>query len=61
MKKPGWFVLGCVVVVVALGVVGEQDYQEQKRQEREYCENVASGIWPDYNGNAREVCKWNRK
>lgn len=44
-------------VVLVFLVVGGQDYQDAKRDEQTYCDNVKSGAWPDYQGNAKEVCK----
>lgn len=44
-------------VVLVFLAVGGQDYQDAKRDEQTYCDNVKSGAWPDYQGNAKEVCK----
>lgn len=44
------------VLAMALGVAGNGDFEDAQLQEREYCENVASGAWADYNGNADEIC-----
>lgn len=44
-------------LIAALGITGAMDYDDQVEQQRVYCENVAGGVWPDYKGNAAEVCK----
>lgn len=31
-----------------LGLVGSYDYDEALDSQALYCENVASGVWPDY-------------
>ena len=44
-------------VVLVFLAVGGQDYQDAERDAATYCANVKSGAWPDYQGNAKEVCK----
>ena len=46
--------------VVAFGIVGHFDYEEELRQEREYCENVRKGVWGNYKPeiNCKEVLAW---
>lgn len=34
--------------VLAFGIVGYFDYEEELRQEKEYCENVRKGVWGNY-------------
>lgn len=46
-----------IIFIVVLGVVGNKDHEDALRDQQEYCTNVASGVWPDYNGNFSEVCK----
>ncbi len=46
-----------VAILVALKFAGDADYQEAQDQQARYCENVSSGVWPDYKGNAAEVCQ----
>jgi len=40
--------VGGVAILAAFGVVGEGDYQEAVRQEKEYQQMVCSGVWPNY-------------
>lgn len=51
-----WFA-ALFFVMAVLGIVGTGDMEEAERAETEYCENVSSGAWPDYRGNAAEVCR----
>ena len=44
-----------VLIVLALGIVGEDDYQQEIADARHYCEMVGSGVWPHYNTNVN--CK----
>ena len=52
-----WIALAVVTLVAALGLAGNGDLEEAERAQTEYCENVESGAWPDYQGNAAEVCR----
>lgn len=40
-----------VLIVLALGIVGEGDYQQEIADARHYCEMVGSGVWPHFNKN----------
>lgn len=42
------FIGAIVFVIVAYGIVGELDYQEELKQEQHYCGMVKSGAWPNY-------------
>lgn len=44
-------------VIMAFLAVSSADYEDAKRQQQAYCDNVKAGYWPDYNGNAVVVCK----
>jgi hypothetical protein len=44
-----------VLIVLALGLVGEDDYQQEIVDARHYCEMVGSGVWPHFNTNVN--CK----
>jgi hypothetical protein len=44
------------LALAALNLAGEADYQEALRQEKEYCEMVAAGTWPDYENKFDKVC-----
>lgn len=44
---------GVAFFVAALGFVGADDYRETVRQAVHYCDMVAAGYWPDYDGTAR--------
>ena len=52
-----WIALAVVTLVAALGFAGNGDLEEAERAQAEYCANVESGAWPDYRGNAAEVCR----
>lgn len=50
-------ILGAIGVLMIIGsAAGNSDFDEAKRQEREYCTMVEAGAWPDYNHNAAEIC-----
>ncbi len=50
-------VLIAVAVVALFGIVGHFDYEDAKQEETSYCENVKSGLWPDYEGTYAKVCE----
>lgn len=45
------FILGLMFVI------GSQDYKDELQQQSEYCKNVKSGVWPDYQGTFKKECK----
>jgi len=53
--------LGLLAFVLLMGIVGHFDAEEEERQAEEYCHNVKSGIWPDYEGTYKEFCKSSTK
>jgi hypothetical protein len=44
-------------VVIAVAIAGGSDYEEAKRSQAEYCEMVAKGYWPDYEGQYKAWCR----
>ena len=50
-------ILFFVGFVGLFGLVGSMDYDDQLAETKNYCDNVAAGVWPDYKENAAEVCK----
>jgi hypothetical protein len=50
-------ILGLIGLVIAMGIVGQSDFEEAERQQAEYCEMVklwkqtkGQAGWPAYNG-----------
>ena len=60
IKNPFWKVFFGVIIAVliicAFGIAGAGDLEEAQRQEEEYCANVKSGTWPDFN-DTYKYCK----
>ena len=50
-------VLIAVAVVALFGIAGHFDYEDAKQEEISYCENVKSGVWPDYEGTYVSECE----
>jgi len=44
-------------MVILFGAVGERDYQDAVLDQQAYCAGVSDKSWPDYRGNAGEVCR----
>lgn len=43
-------ILAVVVLIIAMGIAGNMDVQEEERQRAEYCEMVK--LWEESNGKA---------
>jgi hypothetical protein len=39
-----------IFFVIALGMIGRGDYEDELLEQRIYCENVRTGVWPPYKG-----------
>ena len=55
-------ILTVIGIIIAMGIVGHMDFQEEERQHAEYCEMVklwkqtnGQAGWPAYNGEG--ACK----
>jgi hypothetical protein len=55
-------ILAFIGIIIAMGIVGQADFEEAERQQAEYCEMVK--IWKDSNGekgwpayNGEGVCR----
>lgn len=49
-------VIGVVLIAAAVIVVGMMDKQALDEQQRQYCNNVRDGVWPDYEHTYKESC-----
>lgn len=45
------------VVVMAVALVGDMDYDDHIREAELYCKNVHEELWPDYKQSYEEDCK----
>ena len=50
-------ILAAIVIIAAILISSSMDAEDAAKEQQVYCEMVRDGKWPDYNGNAREVCK----
>ena len=55
-------ILAVIGLIIAMGIVGQSDFEEAERQEAEYCEMIklwkqtnGQAGWPAYNGE--RMCK----
>ena len=55
-------ILAVIGLIVAMGIVGQSDFEEAERQQAEYCDMVklwkqtkGQSGWPAYNGEG--ICK----
>lgn len=51
-----WPATGVLVLLAALGIAGQADYEEEVRSAETYCKMVASGSWPDYKKTYANQC-----
>ena len=56
-------VIAMIVIGVVLGIVGSMDHDDAEQRQELYCSMVQTFEetngqygWPDFNGNAAEVC-----
>ncbi len=50
--------IGAVLAIVAaFGFVGAMDAEDAEVQQALYCDNVKSGVWPDYEGTYVSECE----
>ena len=49
-------VIGLLLSAIAIGAINETDMDEQAVIDKRYCDNVASGAWPDYEKTFDAYC-----
>ncbi len=49
MPEHIFWLAAIAIVTLAYGYMGDGDYVEAVRAQEFYCDNVASGAWPNYN------------
>ena len=48
MKRNFLVIVAFVAFVALLGMAGQIDFEDEARAHLLYCDNVANGVWPDY-------------
>ena len=56
MEKLTFIIMAILFALLALGIAGTGDLQEEQDQARVYNEMVCAGHWPDYE-NRRPTCE----
>lgn len=49
--------LAGLLISLAFGAVGGNDYQDEKAEQEQYCNNVKAKIWYDSEENIQRKCK----
>lgn len=49
--------VGLILILLLMGIAGAMDVEDAEKQEQFYCERVATGHWPDYRQNYRQICR----
>lgn len=57
MKRNITPIVAVLAIVAALGLVGAMDAEDAEAQAALYCDNVKSGLWPDYEGTYVSECE----
>lgn len=57
MNRKAVIIPAVVVFVLLFGVSGRLEYEDAVAEEALYCDNVKSGIWPDYDGTYVSECE----
>jgi len=58
-KIKGLFAL--LAFILLMGVVGQMDYEDEQAQAALYCDNVRTGVWPDFEGTYKKYCESEEK
>lgn len=54
--KTSTIVIGLLLSAIAIGAINETDMDDQAVIDKQYCDNVASGAWPDYEKTYDTYC-----
>ena len=57
MKRKLTTIAAFLAFFAAFGLVGAMDYEDAEAQQALYCDNVKSGVWPDYEGTYVSECE----
>lgn len=57
MKRKLVTIAAFVGFFAAFGFVGAMDAEDAEQQAALYCDNVKSGVWPDYEGTYVSECE----
>lgn len=57
MKHKLTTIAAVLAIVAAFGFVGGMDAEDAEMQAALYCDNVSSGVWPDYEGTYVSECE----
>ena len=51
------YVLLAIVGIVLFVISQNMAYNDDMEQQRQYCQNVKDGLWPDYNHTYAKECQ----
>lgn len=54
LRRPFFWYL--VLILLAMGMVGNMDFEDAVRHQNHYCKMVAEGAWPDYDEVYKDEC-----
>lgn len=57
MKRKLTIAAAALAMLAAFGFAGQMDYEDALAQQALYCDNVKSGVWPDYEGTYVSECE----
>lgn len=57
MKRTLTTIAAFLAIVAAFGLVGGMDAEDAEMQAALYCDNVKSGLWPDYERTYVSECE----
>ena len=55
-KYPFYTILTVAIFLILVAIVGTMDYEDKLLELDMYCQNVHSGVWPDYEGSYEKQC-----
>lgn len=54
LRRPFFWYL--VLILLAMGMVGNMDFEDAVLHQNHYCKMVAEGAWPDYDEVYKDEC-----
>lgn len=49
-------ILTVAIFLILVAIVGTMDYEDKLLELDMYCQNVHTGVWPDYEGSYEKQC-----
>lgn len=55
-REPFLSMLIILALLLAIGIVGGMDAEDEQKEQEFFCKMVEQGVWPDYNESYQSKC-----